>query len=102
MDFPVKAPEKKGVGAAFVAPFWADVDTRPENSGSGVYFRTTDDQDILTKIKTITAKIQSSEQSCLLTNRFTPKWALIATWVDVGYYELHIDKVCIVSPHMQR
>jgi hypothetical protein len=93
MDFPVKAPEKKGVGAAFVAPFWADVDTRPENNGSGVYFRTTEDQEILKTVKTITDKFNPPRGSCVLVNRFTPKWALIATWVDVSYYELHTDKV---------
>jgi hypothetical protein len=93
MDFPVKAPEKKGVGAAFVAPFWADVDTRPENSGSGVYFRTTEDQEILNTVRSITEKFKQSGGSCQLASKFDPKWALIATWVNVGYYELHDDKL---------
>jgi hypothetical protein len=92
-DFPVKAPEKKGVGAAFVAPFWADVDTRPESSVNKVYFRSTTNQSILDSIKAITDKIQLPQSSCLLSSRFTPKWALVATWLDVGYYELHTDKL---------
>ena len=87
----MKAPEKRGVGAAFIAPFWADVDTRV---GSGrVYFRSTDNQAVLKMIKTITDKILIDKKSCLLANKFNPKWALVATWFDVGYYERHYDKV---------
>ena len=90
-DFPVKAPEKQGVGAAFVAPFWADIDTR---AGPGrVYFRSTDNQTVLDMIKKITGKILLQRQSCLLANKFSPKWALVATWFDVGYYKLKYDKV---------
>ena len=90
-DFPVKAPEKRGVGAAFIAPFWADVDTR---AGPGrVYFRSTDNQTVLKMIKTITDKLLIDKKSCLLANNFNPKWALVATWFDVGYYEFHYDKV---------
>ena len=101
MDFPVKAPEKKGVGAAFVAPFWADVDTRPESDANKVYFRSTTNQSILDSIKVITDKIQLPQSSCLLSSRFTPKWALVATWLDVGYYELHTDKVWTDCAYMQ-
>ena len=89
----MKAPEKRGVGAAFVAPFWADVDTR---AGPGkVYFRSTDNQTVLDMIKRITDKVftDSKRKSCLLANQFNPKWALIATWFDVGYYERKYDKV---------
>ena len=89
----MKAPEKRGVGAAFVAPFWADVDTR---GGTGkVYFRSTDNQTVLSMIKKITDKIliKYEKKSCLFANKFNPKWALVATWFDVGYYELHYDKV---------
>ena len=92
-DFPVKAPERRGVGAAFIAPFWADVDTR---AGPGrVYFRSTDNQTVLDMIKRITDKVLIQRQSCLLANTFYPKWALVATWFNVGYYEMKNDKVCI-------
>ena len=89
----MKAPEKRGVGAAFVAPFWADIDTR-EGPGR-VYFRSTDNQTVLDMIKRITDKVLIQRQSCLLANTFSPKWALVATWFDVGYYEKKYDKVCI-------
>ena len=90
-DFPLAAPRGMDQRPALIAPFWADVDTR---AGPGrVYFRSTDNQTVLDMIKRITDKVLIQRQSCLMANKFTPKWALVATWSDVGYYELHHNKV---------
>ena len=73
---------------AFIAPFWADVDTRV---GLGtVFYRNVADQDTLSQIKKI---VSNSKAGFRLAVRFNPKWALIATWEEVGYYSMNGDKV---------
>ena len=89
-DFPLAPPEGMDQRPALIAPFWADVDTR-EGPGR-VYFRSTDNQTDLEMIKRITDKVNVStvsSRSCFSSSQFTPKWALVATWHNVGYYELH-------------
>ena len=73
---------------AFIAPFWADVDTR-ELLGT-VFYRNVTDQVTLLRIKNI---VSNSKAGFLLAVRFNPKWALIATWEEVGYYDRKGDKV---------
>ena len=73
---------------AFIAPFWADVDTR---GGLGmVFYRNVTDQETLSDIKKI---VSNSKAGHHLAARFNPKWALIATWEEVGYYSTNGDKV---------
>ena len=77
---------------AFIAPFWADVDTR---DGLGtVFYRSVADQETLSQIKNI---VSNSKAGYRLAARFNPKWALIATWEEVGYYERKGDKVSRTS-----
>ena len=73
---------------AFIAPFWADVDTR-EGIGT-VFYRNVIDQDTLSNIKNI---VSNSKAGFRLAVRFNPKWALIATWAEVGYHDRKGDKV---------
>ena len=73
---------------AFIAPFWADVDTR-EGLGT-VFYRNVTDQETLSQIKKI---VSNSKAGFRLAARFNPKWALIATWEEVGYYDRKGDKV---------
>ena len=73
---------------AFIAPFWADVDTR-EGLGT-VFYRNVTDQDTLSQIKKI---VSNSKAGFRMTARFIPKWAVIATWEEVGYYDRNGDKV---------
>ena len=73
---------------AFIAPFWADVDTR-EGLGT-VFYRNVTDQETLSEIKDIVSK---SKAGFSLAARFNPKWALIATWEEVGYFNMKGDKV---------
>ena len=87
-DFPIKATNVRGVGVAFIAPFWADVDTR---GGLGtVFFRSTTSDTTLTLIKTV---VSLSEAGFNMAPRFNPKWALVATWEEVGYYYRKGDMV---------
>ena len=73
---------------AFIAPFLADVDTR-EGLGM-VFYRNVTDQETLSDIKNI---VSNSKAGFRLTARFNPKWALIATWEEVGYFDRKSDKV---------
>ena len=73
---------------AFIAPFWADVDTR-EGLGM-VFYRNVTEQETLSDIKKI---VSNSKAGFRLAARFNPKWALIATWEEVGYYDRKGDKV---------
>ena len=88
-DFPFKAADSvTGVGVVLIAPFWADVDTR---GGLGtVFFRTSTDATTLATIKQV---ILASKAAFQLAPHFNPKWALVATWEEVGYYDRKGDKV---------
>ena len=88
MDFPIRATNVRGVRGAFIAPFWADVDTR-EGLGT-VFYRNVTDQDTLSDIKNI---VSNSKAGFRFTARFNPKWALVATWEEVGYYNRKGNKV---------
>ena len=68
----------------FIAPFWADVDTR---KAGRVWYREANDSATLDKIKVDVA----SEAD------FSPQSALIVTWDSVGYYSANFDLVCCVS-----
>ena len=73
---------------AFIAPFWADVDTR---GGLGtIFYRSVTDQKTLSQIKII---VSNSKAGFRFAARFIPKWVLIATWEEVGYYDRKGDKV---------
>ena len=76
---------------AFIAPFWADVDTR---DGHGtVFFRSTTNLTTLALIKDV---VSNSQAGADLAARFNPKWALVATWEEVGYYDRKGDMVSSV------
>ena len=93
-DFPLKVESVRGVGGAFIAPFWADVDTR---GGIGtVFFRSTTDVTILEVIKKV---VHGSKAGFQFAAHFNPIWALVATWEEVGYYDMHGDKVSIGGFH---
>ena len=80
---------------AFIAPFWADVDTR---DGLGtVFYRNVTDQETLSQIKKI---VSNSKAGFRLAARFNPKWALIATWEEVGYFNMKGDKVSKRAVHI--
>ena len=73
---------------AFIALFWADVDTR---GGHGtVFFRSTTNPTTLALIKDV---VSSSQAGVDLAARFNPKWALVATWEEVGYFSGKGDMV---------
>ena len=55
-----------------------------------VFYRNVTDQDTLSEIKNI---VSISKAGFRFTARFNPKWALIATWEEVGYFDKKGDKV---------
>ena len=71
---------------AFIAPFWADADTR--RTGQIFYRHSTDPNLLMRATSEIRYGIPSSD-NLTITN------LLIATWDSVGYYSLNIDKVSI-------
>ena len=73
---------------AFIAPFWADVDTR--NGHGTVFFNSTTNPTTLALIKDV---VSNSQAGVDLAARFNPKWALVATWEEVGYYSGKGDMV---------
>ena len=88
-DFPLRAEDSvRGVGVAFISPFWADVDTR--NGHGTVFFNSTTNRTTLALVKDV---VSSSQAGVDLAARFNPKWALVATWEEVGYYDRKGDMV---------
>ena len=72
-----------------IAPFWADVDTR----GTGeIYFKETTSDCLLSLVANII------QYEAYQISRFKPKWLLIVTWHQVGYYNNHTDQVIIFKP----
>ena len=71
-------------GRRFVAPFWADVDTR----GSGnVWYRVSTSQTMLDKA------YKDIRDAFPLEPEFTPTELVIVTWEKVGYFDSKSDKV---------
>ena len=73
-------------GRKFVAPFWADVDTRAPNGGD-VWYRQTTDQALLDRA---TMQIRNAFP---LQPQFNATNLIIATWDSVGYFDSKDDKV---------
>ena len=71
-----------------IAPFWADIDTRPEDGGH-IWYRESNNAAFLSKIASI---IQSSFHG---VGTFNPHFMFIATWDHVGYYPEGTDKVYV-------
>ena len=69
-----------------IAPFWADVDTRLQESGK-VWYREDFSSELLKKAG------EEIREAFIGLSTFTPTSLFIATWSNVGYYNLHIDKV---------
>ncbi|XP_075046036.1 alpha-tectorin-like [Mixophyes fleayi] len=70
-------------GEIFVTPFWADVDN---NRGGSIYYRETNDPDVL-------QKITGDMDKHLPDEHYIAKWAFIATWDKVGYFGSTSKKV---------
>ena len=72
-------------GRRFIAPYWADVDTRPLDGGT-VWYREERDSDMLVIAK-------EDVEWAFPGTGFQPKWLFIATWENVGYYNQKTNKV---------
>lgn len=80
-DFTPRVFPTNGV---LIAPFWADVDTRGIGS---IYYRLTSNQTLLDRLS---MDISSSFADQVT---FSPQILFIATWIEVGYFSMHTDKV---------
>ena len=72
-------------GKRFIAPYWADVDTRPSDGGT-VWYREEHGYEML-------KKAEKDVEWAFPGTRFQPNWLFIATWENVGYYNQKTDKV---------
>ena len=90
-DAPVMAytPEPLPISGSRVllSPYWADVDTRPDNGGA-VFYRSSTDPTLLNN-----ARDQIRAAFPVEFSTFTPTYLFIATWDHVGYYNRQTDKV---------
>ena len=70
-----------------ISPYWADVDIR----GIGdVFFKETTNSSLLAEANDI---IQTDTVQARRLSRFYPRWMLIVTWNNVGYFSTHTDMV---------
>ena len=77
-------------GTELIAPFWADVDTTPDDGGF-VWYRQTMDSTLLNRgMDEILAAFTAVDS-------FTPTFMFIATWDHVGYFFRNTDRVCTMS-----
>lgn len=99
------SPQPFPNGVIMIAPFWADVDTRMFNEGlenegleippagvlrediGKVWFREDFSSELLKKAG------EEIREAFIGLSTFTPTSLFIATWSNVGYYNVHIDKV---------
>ena len=73
-------------GRKFIAPYWADVDTRPLNGGTVWYRQEKRDSTLL-------ERAEDDVNWAFPDTKFKPNWLFIATWKEVGYYKCKTDKV---------
>jgi len=71
---------------AAIAPYWADVDTRPSNGGF-VYYRSTLDANLAA---TTSAFVRATNPG----SNFVGTRTFVASWIDVGYYNQKVNKRC--------
>lgn len=87
--FPFRQTSANVDWSAVVAPFWADISTRGNQSERIYYKNFTKGEE-----RRATADIRKLIASTIPQLRgFTPEWTLIITWDRVGYYPNHDDKV---------
>jgi hypothetical protein len=70
-------PFPLGSDRRFIAPFWADIDTR---NGGVVYYRETQDLAIRTRVSEEIRRYFARQR------QFSAKWVLIVTWFNVARY----------------
>ena len=66
-----------------ICPFWANVD---QSVSGTTYYRS---------ISSSSQVDKEIRKYFSYANNFTTRWALIATWERVGYYNKHADKVSV-------
>ena len=75
---------------SLIAPYWADVDTRPRDNGTArnaVWYKTTSDPALLNRAR------DQVQLAFIDQVGFSPTLLIIATWDEVGYFEEKTDRV---------
>lgn len=83
---PRRFPLNFGSPGPLIAPYWADVDTRPTGSGT-VFYRETQDPLLLQRAQ---SELQMAFPGL---SSFNPVFLFIATWYRVGHYDRRINLV---------
>ena len=73
-----------------IAPFWGDVDTRPNPAGGFVWYRETTSQADLDRAQ---GEIRDAFTGQPLADSFIPRLVFIATWDHVGSYNQQTTNV---------
>ena len=73
-----------------IAPFWGDVDTRPNPAGGFVWYRETTSQADLDRAQ---REIRRAFMQQALADNFIPRLVFIATWERVGSYNQQTTNV---------
>ena len=93
-------------GEAYVSPYWGDVDTRMSDDSecdgitNAVYLKEyvrgpEENAAILQSISatvTSSSAYQNTTEICPRT-AYEAQWAYVVSWIQVGYYSTHCDKV---------
>ncbi|XP_065894428.1 protein mesh-like isoform X2 [Dysidea avara] len=73
-------------GKFLISPYWVDADTR----GIGdIFFKVTSNASQLLRANVVIQRATVQGRGLL---RFNPRWMLIATWFNVGYFSTQTDK----------
>ena len=70
-----------------IAVYWADVDTRNETITNAVWYRMSTDLTLLRRAR------QQIREAFVHQSRFIPTFLFIATWEEVGYFNLNANLV---------
>ena len=80
----------------FVAPFWADADIRNSLQGQtgfhigDVYYSQSTNPDLLARATNEIKEVFPQSEDFIITSLF------IATWREVAYFSMHVNKVTII------
>jgi len=80
-------PTLFGGAIPLVAPFWANIDTTP-NQGGRIWYRETNSSSLL-------SRVDADVRNFFSVANFTATYLFIVTWDRVGYHNQQFDLVII-------
>ena len=90
ITLPLNGTSERIDDVQLIAPFWGDVDTRPNPAGGFVWYRETTSQADLDRAQ---REIRRAFNGQALANNFIPRLVFIATWDHVGSYNQQTTNV---------